>query len=92
MECTRPEYPGVFAAQTPIPMEPVAAASYRLILASDQPVKFGLGSEHPMPESELQRFGFKSFIALAIHPKIGKPWNFGLQQCSRARVWRSHQL
>jgi hypothetical protein len=26
-------------------------------------------------------------MAMAIHPKAGKPWQFGLHQCSYSRVW-----
>ena len=33
-------------------------------------------------------FGVQSFIATAIYPKVGKPWSFGLHQCSHPREWK----
>ncbi len=87
MERTRPEYPGANALGLEIPMDPDGAEVYRTLLASDAPVKFEPGTVHPLPRDLSERFGFKSQIAMALHPKVGKPWAFGMHQCSYARVW-----
>jgi signal transduction histidine kinase len=30
-------------------------------------------------------------MAIAVHPKVDKPYVFGLHQCSRPRVWKAHE-
>jgi PAS domain S-box-containing protein len=40
-----------------------------------------------VPEEMAKQFGIKSAMLMAIHPKIGSPWQFGLHQCAHARVW-----
>ena len=82
MERTRPEYPGVLPLGVELPMEPDIADMYRILRDTDGPVKFGAG------ESVMAKgFNVQSMIAMAFYPKIGKPWSFGLHQCSRPRIW-----
>ena len=59
----------------------------RLVLNSDGPVKFGPDAEHPLPTDVTETFDIKSYMSMALHPKVGKPWQFGIHQCSHARVW-----
>ncbi len=91
MERTRPEYPGPKALDLTIPMDEEVAEVYRIQRSLDGPVKFGPGSEHPLPEKASQQFGIKSLISMALHPKVGKPWQFGMHQCSYARQWRTKE-
>ncbi|MBI3153375.1 MAG: GAF domain-containing protein, partial [Chloroflexi bacterium] len=87
MERTRPEYPGVLPIGVELPLDPVGAEVYRKLRNVDGPVKFGPGSEYPVPLEIAGAFKVQSFIAMAFYPKIGKAWSFGLHQCSFARVW-----
>ncbi|MDP3479249.1 MAG: MASE3 domain-containing protein [Desulfoprunum sp.] len=87
MERTRPEYPGARSLGIDMPMDADVARTLRELLAFDRPVKFGPETEHPLPEDIAQQFGFRSFMSIAIFPKVGKPWQFGVHQCSYARVW-----
>ena len=91
MERTRPEYPGVLKLGLEIPMDEGVAETFRFLLASDKPVKFGPGTPNPLPTAASERFGFKSFMSMAFHPKIGKPWQFGLHQCSCVRNWTTEE-
>ena len=91
MERCQPEYPGVLALGVEVPMDPEVAESFRILLASDGPVKFGPHPFHPVPAEVSERFGFKSFMSMAIHPKVGKAWEFGIHQCSYARVWTAEE-
>ena len=50
MEHTRPEFPGAFALGAEIPADPESAATVALVRASPGPVRFGPGSDHPLPE------------------------------------------
>lgn len=86
-ERTRPEYPGAQALRQEVPMDSEVARKLRVLLAADGPVAFGPDLEHPLPAVVAERYGFRSLLSMAISPRQGKPWEFGLQQCSSARVW-----
>jgi PAS domain S-box-containing protein len=86
MECTRPEYIGDFGVGVDIPNEPGIASVFRSVLASSGPVRFDPESDCALPQSA-ERFSIKSMIAMAVHPKVDKPYMFGLHQCSHPRVW-----
>lgn len=87
MERTTPPYPGALSRGECIAMEPDLAAAMRLALEQPGPLTFGEGGDYPMPGRGAERFGIQSAMHLAIWPKRGKPWLFGLHQCSRPRVW-----
>jgi hypothetical protein len=87
MERTRPEYIGAFGLDVEIPNEPEVASMIRRVLASAGPVRFDPESGYAPPSAPAEGFGIKSMIAMAIYPKVDKPYMFGLHQCSHARVW-----
>lgn len=87
MERTRPEYPGLLSRGTEMPMDAETAALLQILLDSDGPVKFGSGAEYPLPEVVSKRFNILSRMSMAIYPKTGKPWQFGIHQCSYPRTW-----
>src|SRR5581483_335317 len=39
-----------------------------------------------LPQS-VQRFSIRSMLAMAVYPKVDKPYMLGLHQCSYPRVW-----
>jgi hypothetical protein len=46
----------------------------------------------PLPGREMSndiaiRFNVKSSVFMALNPRIGDAWMFGLHQCSRFRQW-----
>jgi two-component system, LuxR family, sensor kinase FixL len=90
MERTRPEYPGVFDAGVECAMTPDVAAALRDLLASGEPLAGELnpGDANWDPED---KYSVRSNISMAIFPKVGKPWDFGLHQCSHARVWTDQE-
>ncbi len=87
MERYKPEYPGAGGVGSPIPMDPQVAASLSLVLARRGVVTFGPRLEQPLPEAFEARFGIKSYMAIALYPKVGKAWVLGIHQCASARVW-----
>jgi PAS domain S-box-containing protein len=91
MERTRSEYPGVAALGIEIPLDSDVARTFQIMRAINGPVKFGPESEYPLPAEVSQRFGFRSFIGMALYPKVDKPWEFVLHQCSYSRVWTSEE-
>ncbi|MCF8143069.1 MAG: PAS domain S-box protein [Deltaproteobacteria bacterium] len=86
-ERNKPEYPGVLALGLEMPMDPDVAETLRILLANDGPVQFGPGTRNALPAAVSERFGFKCFMSMAIYPRIGSPWQFGIHQCSYARIW-----
>ncbi|PKM43056.1 MAG: hypothetical protein CVV05_16045 [Gammaproteobacteria bacterium HGW-Gammaproteobacteria-1] len=91
MERTRPEYPGARAMGAEIPMASGTAMKMRLLLDAPGVVKFGAGMDHAVPTDLAERFGIKSLMSTAITPKVAKPWEFGIQQCSYERHWTADE-
>jgi signal transduction histidine kinase len=87
VERTRPEYPGAADAATGIPNDLEVAGVARLALSSSGPVRFDPEADHEVPTQLTERFGVKSMIAMAVYPKVDRPYLFGLHQCSYRRVW-----
>jgi len=87
MERTRPEFPDAFALGIELPVDEDVAKVFRAGRSSVGPVRFGPGSDHPVPAQIMQRFGVQSLMAMAVYPKFEKPYLLGLHQCSYPRVW-----
>jgi two-component system, cell cycle sensor histidine kinase and response regulator CckA len=87
MERTRPEYPGVFAMGSEIPMSSQGRETFMAALNSDGPIVNDPQSGYPVPQEISSQFSVRSQIMIAVYPKIGKPWVFGMHQCSYQRVW-----
>ena len=79
--------PGVLAMGIDIPMTPAIAERFREALSSGGPVIDDPQSGHPVPPEIFKQFSVRSQIMTAVYPKMGKPWLFGMHQCSFARVW-----
>jgi signal transduction histidine kinase/PAS domain-containing protein len=91
MERTRPEYAGAFRLGADTLNEPGTASIFRTVLAANGPVRFDPESDCALPAPTAERFGIKSTIAMAVYPKVDKPYMFGLHQCSYPRVWTPHE-
>jgi PAS domain S-box-containing protein len=87
MEHTRPEWPGAFALGLDLPVDQSVARVFQAGRASSGPVRFGPGSEYPVPGQLVERFGVQSLIAVAVYPKVGEPYMFGLHHCAYPRGW-----
>jgi PAS domain S-box-containing protein len=87
MERSRPEYPGIAGDGSAVPMDPAVAETFRTLLAADGPVRFGPGTGRTVAGNISERSHCRSLLAMALHPKVGKAWQFGIHQCSRPRDW-----
>jgi signal transduction histidine kinase len=87
VERTRAEYAGAAEAGAGIPHDPEVADVSRIALAASGPVRFDPESDHALPAVLVERLGVKSMIAMAVYPKVDRPYLFGLHQCSYRRVW-----
>jgi PAS domain S-box-containing protein len=91
MERAKPEYPGAQTLGRELPMSQEVADSFVPLLATDDPVRFGPGTPNPLPAYVAEQFGFKCYMAMALHPNIGAPWEYGIHQCSHARDWTDEE-
>jgi PAS domain S-box-containing protein len=91
MEITKPEYPGAKVLNVDIPMSPDMAQNLREILTSDDPVIFIAGTEKPINKVTAEQFGVQSQMFVALYPKLGEPWVFGMHQCSYPRIWTKEE-
>src|SRR5580704_5090340 len=81
-----PEVAGTPSLDLDLPMDPEIAEVFRLVEASEVAVRFDAGG-NPLSSILTKRFGARSQMCLAVHPKIGKPYTFGLDQCESPRIW-----
>jgi PAS domain S-box-containing protein len=47
----------------------------------------GYGTPYMLSGTTAEQFSIRSMMAMAVYPKVGKPWEFGIHQCSYNRVW-----
>ena len=87
VEINRPEYPGAKALNLEVPLVLDLAKDLRDALASEDPLPYTLGTEKPVNTFTAQQFAVQAQMFMAIYPKIGKPWVFGMHQCSYPRIW-----
>jgi PAS domain S-box-containing protein len=87
MERTRPGYTGALELGLHLPTDADAARVFRVLRDTGAPVRFGPGSEHALPAVVVERFGVQSQLAMALYPKIGGPYAFGLHHCAQPHAW-----
>jgi PAS domain S-box-containing protein len=68
-----------------IPVTPEVADAFREALRTEGPVVFDSSSDRPVPLA--QEFSIRSQIIMALRPRRGKAWIFGLHQCSHPHTW-----
>lgn len=91
MERTRPEYPGAFALGENIPMLHEARVLFREALDRDDVIT--VDSLDPgAPKETNKMFSTLSQMYMAVHPLSGKPWVFGMHQCSHHRKWTEEEI
>lgn len=82
MERTRPEWPGLFAQGVDMPMESDISAIFSESLRANGPIQSAPDTDQPVPPLIAELFSVKSQLMIALRPKIGKAWLFGLHHCS----------
>jgi len=92
MERNRPAYPGAFAESVDIPMTDEIREAFRLFLSTEEPVRFDPQSGLPLPPQTSERFGIKSQMVAAVHPKNDRPWVFGIHHCEKAMTYSDEDV
>jgi PAS domain S-box-containing protein len=91
IERTKLGYESTQAARTSVPTSPADVTRFKLLLKAQGPLRFGPGSGYSLAEEFGQRFGIRSLMSMAIYPRVGKPWVFGVVQSSYPRVWTDEE-
>ncbi|MFO7713604.1 PAS domain S-box protein, partial [Desulfosarcina sp.] len=86
-ESTTSEYPGANALKQQVPItDDMADYCRRALSAMDGP-EIDPPEGQPITNDIAIRFNVKSMLFMALRPKSGEPWMFGLHQCDRDRIW-----
>ncbi len=82
-----PEFADCVSLDLDLSMDAEIAEAIRLVTVSEVAVRFGAAASNSLPGIFAKRFGVQSQMCIAVHPKIGKPYTFGLDQCAGPRNW-----
>ncbi len=82
-----PEFADCTSLDLDLSMDAEIAEAIRLVTVSEVAVRFGAAASNSLPGVLAKRFGVRSQMCIAVHPKIGKPYTFGLDQCAGPRTW-----
>src|SRR5579863_5191368 len=82
-----PEFAECTSLDLDLSMDAEIAEAIRLVTASEVAVRFGAAASNSLPGVLAKRFGVQSQMCIAVHPKIGKPYTFGLDQCAGPHTW-----
>ncbi len=90
VEIVRPEYPGAKVTGKKHPMTVEMKNNCRKMLEMNDVVTID-SRDGILPEDINRQFSILSQILVPLHPKTGKPWIFGLHQCSHFREWTTEE-
>ena len=82
-----PEFADSTSPDLDLSMDAEIAEAIRLVAVSEVAVRFGAAASNSLPGVLARRFSVQSQMCIAVHPKIGKPYTFGLDQCAGPRTW-----
>jgi len=91
VEISNPKYPGAGVQNVDVPMAPDMAENLRDALKSSDPVIYLAGTKKSINKVTAEQFKVKSQMFIALYPKFGKPWVFGMHQCSFPRIWTAEE-
>lgn len=83
MERTRPEWPGLFAQVRAMPMDGEISRHFHELLSTEAAIQYAPDSEHLVPQLAAEEYSVKSQLMIALRPKLGGAWAFGIHHCSR---------
>ncbi len=91
LERCKPGYPGVFQPGQELPMDEYVTSKFRALLDSEKPLRMGPGTKHQVAEFLQKEFSICSIMAMALRPRVDKPWEFGIHKCSHDRIWNDQE-
>ncbi len=91
MECTRPEYPGAFSYGEEIPMTLEMKNKFSELIKQNSVDVVDYRNKET-PQNMATSFSILTGMQSTIYPVIGKPWLFGVHQCSHYREWTKEDI
>ncbi|MES9944936.1 MAG: EAL domain-containing protein [Candidatus Thiodiazotropha sp.] len=91
IESCKPDYPSPLPPGKNLPYHPHIAETLRALLETDTPIQMGPHTDRPIPAEITNNLGVRSLMAVSIHPKVDRPWHFGIHQCSHERIWTDQE-
>jgi diguanylate cyclase (GGDEF)-like protein/PAS domain S-box-containing protein len=92
LERTRPQWPGLFTQGVDIPMDSAMSGIFGELLGTEGAIQYGSNTGHPVPALVAEQFSVKSQMMVALRPKIGNAWVFGLHHCEREVIHDNDDL
>ena len=83
----RPVFPSAFIVGAEYPADDEVRAVFRSVRDAGGPVPLRAGSEHDVPALICDELGVQSALAMAVYPRVDRPYQFTLHECSHLRVW-----
>lgn len=87
MERTNSRYPGALIMGRELPVTAEVREAFEAALGECDPQVYDSRSGRSLPPEVSRHFQVRSQIMVALYPKRGKPWLFGMHQCSHPRIW-----
>ncbi len=91
-ERTHPDHPGAFAKGELVALSPELCDVMLSALADEHPVPYELVGCRVVPVSLRNHFGVQSMIVMAVRPRVGPAFLFGMHHCRSPRVWSSIEI
>jgi len=91
MESTKSDWITPIPVGTITPMTPDVQKLFRQALTTDDVVVYDTASTNQIPDAVINKYLTKSQMLIALKPKIGKPWLFGLVNCTEGRHYTDEQ-
>lgn len=82
MERTRPEWPGLFAQMKEMPADSDISRLFDELLSTDAAIQYAPETDHPVPQIAAEQYSVKSQLMIALRPKTGGVWAFGIHHCN----------
>ncbi|HUP05849.1 MAG TPA: PAS domain-containing protein, partial [Caldimonas sp.] len=87
VERTQPDFPGAAALQAELPMDADVAVVLSAARARSGVLRLGPQGDLEVPSGLAARFSIRSQMAMAIDPKVDRPYLLGLHECTAPRAW-----
>ena len=89
-EYSHPDYPGAFKSHKVLSANADARSMMRTALNYDNTVAYDPHTGRGLLENHL-KYNVRSAVNLALKPRLGEPWLFGMHQCDHARIWKQEE-
>lgn len=92
IESTKPDFPGASELGMELTIDDFMSNLMGNLLDSAHPIQLGANSTHRIPDILRNTYSIRSFLVMALFPKVDKAWIFGIHQCSYERVWTEQEV